>query len=133
MPADPLKKVFSFEKIGIFKFCEGHNPAILSEHPLTRERNHFRLEIRKLGNWIGIGFFHYKISSSSEGVADLEFLIDGGSTLGTQRKGVNSSYFWQSSGIRKIQMFSEDKQVFITAHICLIYVRKLTQSPEMIY
>jgi hypothetical protein len=64
----------------------GRNPAAMAHAPLTRRRNAYRLEVTKLGNWIGIG------------VADGHFILSGSNTLGTQSKGVNSSYFFQNTG-----------------------------------
>lgn len=41
------------------------------------------------------------------GVADISFMLSGSNTLGTQPKAVNSSYFWQVTGIKKLQMWGE--------------------------
>lgn len=77
---------------------KGHNPAILAEKPLSRECNHFRVQVDKLGKWVGIG------------IADAKFILEGSSTLGSQNSGVNSCYFWQNSGIRRIQMYGLSHQ-----------------------
>jgi hypothetical protein len=77
-------------------FTGGSNPAVMATEPLTKENCSFRVRINKLGKWAGIG------------VADAKFSINGGNTLGTQTGNtINSAYFWQNSGIRKIQMTSE--------------------------
>jgi len=73
----------------------GQNPAIFATEAMTRRNNHFRIKIKRLGNWIGIGF------------AEASFVLSGSRTLGTQPGCINSSYFWQSHGLRKIQMHGE--------------------------
>jgi len=73
----------------------GRNPAVFATEPLTKTRSHFRVEIVKLGNWVGVG------------IADKNFVLSGSSTLGTQSSCLNSSYFYQNSGIKKLQMHGE--------------------------
>ncbi len=51
-----------------------------------------------MGKWIGIG------------LADEHYVISGGTTLGSQVNGINASYFWQDTGIRRLQMFGEAKK-----------------------
>lgn len=72
----------------------GRNPAILSRRPLTRLNSSFRVQIKRLGTWIGIG------------VADENFVFSNGGTLGTQAT-MNSAYFWQNNNIKKLQMYLE--------------------------
>lgn len=67
----------------------------MTSEPLTKVNNWFRVEIIHLGNWLGIG------------VGDSSFLLSGSNTLGTQPKTINSSYFWQVTGIKKLQMWGE--------------------------
>jgi hypothetical protein len=80
-------KSFAFRSTG-----EGLNPAVLGNFPLTRERPNFRVKVMELGRWVGIG------------VCDGFFQIENGKTLGTQPKCLNSAYFYQISGIYKLQM-----------------------------
>jgi hypothetical protein len=54
--------------------------------------------LNKVGKWVGVG------------LADESYLISGGTTLGAQVTGLNSSYFWQDTGIRRIQMYGEPKK-----------------------
>eukprot|EP01116_Phalansterium_solitarium_P014642 TRINITY_DN323_c1_g1_i12.p5 TRINITY_DN323_c1_g1~~TRINITY_DN323_c1_g1_i12.p5 ORF type:complete len:112 (+),score=47.36 TRINITY_DN323_c1_g1_i12:283-618(+) len=48
-----------------------------------------------MGSWFGVG------------VADSNFKLSGSKTVGTQETGVNAGYFWQSSGIHRLQMHGE--------------------------
>jgi len=73
----------------------GQNPSVRATTPLTRNNSYFRVHVTRLGNWIGIG------------VCDSNFVFFGSKTLGTQITGINSGYFWQNSGIRKIQMHGQ--------------------------
>ena len=47
------------------------------------------------------------IELTREGVADANFQVQDGTTLGTQGSGVNCGYFWQNSGIRRISSVGE--------------------------
>jgi hypothetical protein len=87
----------SDNQLVISRSQRGHNPSIVTTSPLTRQNNHFRTHIRKLGNFIGIG------------LADIsKFVLEGSKTLGQQQIGaINTAYFWQNTGINKIQMYGE--------------------------
>jgi hypothetical protein len=74
---------------------KGMNPLILTKFPLTKKKNQFQIIVKTLGNWIGIG------------VGESQLLVENGKTLGTQSKCINSSYFFQNTGIRRIQMYGE--------------------------
>jgi len=73
---------------------DGRNPAAMTTQPLTRANPHYRVQVKSLGNWIGIG------------VADLHFQIQDNVVLGSQPNSINSSYFCQNSC--KIRMHGED-------------------------
>eukprot|EP01117_Protostelium_nocturnum_P007256 TRINITY_DN2595_c0_g1_i1.p1 TRINITY_DN2595_c0_g1~~TRINITY_DN2595_c0_g1_i1.p1 ORF type:complete len:319 (-),score=82.87 TRINITY_DN2595_c0_g1_i1:55-1011(-) len=70
---------------------QGSNPAILTSHPLTRIKDSFEIEIRKRGDWIGIG------------IADRKFKVNNAATLGTQSHCVNSAFFCQDSTLIQMQ------------------------------
>ncbi|PRP87627.1 hypothetical protein PROFUN_04654 [Planoprotostelium fungivorum] len=71
------------------------NPAIMSHQGFTRSRPHFQIKIESLGKWLGIG------------VCDEKFVVTDSKTLGTQKGSINSAYFWQVTGVNKLQMTSE--------------------------
>jgi len=72
----------------------GTNPAAMADTPLTKNANFFIIQVLKLGTWIGIG------------VADTQFKLEASHVLGSQKDGLNSSYFFQGA-IRKLQMGGE--------------------------
>lgn len=74
---------------------QGQNPSVMTQTPFTEEQFYFRIQVTKLGRWIGVG------------IADLGYVLVGSKTLGTQTNCFNASYFWQDSGIRKIQASEE--------------------------
>jgi hypothetical protein len=74
---------------------KGMNPAVMATEPFTRGRSHFRVEITKLGKWAGVGF------------CDERFQLNDGKTLGTQTQSVSSAYFYQNTGINRLQMHGE--------------------------
>jgi len=103
---DPLWEWSSFSKAPQISISEdglvarrtissGQNPAVKTSLAITRDRNRFRVKINHLGHWIGIG------------LADSNFVTSGNKTLGTQSLGINTGYFWQNTGIHKIQMHGE--------------------------
>jgi len=73
----------------------GHNPSVRASFPLSKAQPHFRIQVKRLGSWIAIG------------VSDLSFHIINSTTLGSQSNAINSCYFWQNIGIRKLQMVYE--------------------------
>jgi hypothetical protein len=82
----------------------GQNPAAFTTTPLTKQNPNFRIKVDSLGNWVGIGVAEFP---------ELYYIVDGSTPLGTQIYGVNSSFFWQDTGLRKIQMYAEEqKDVF---------------------
>ena len=86
----------------------GTNPTVLTTTPLSKQNNSIRFRIPKLGNWVGVGKDESskKILTPTIGIADSSVQITGGNTIGTQDKGVNAAYFWQS-GINQLQMYGE--------------------------
>jgi hypothetical protein len=76
------------------------NPSVFTTLPLTSTHSSFRIVIHQLGKFVGIG------------VADIRFfIVEGDKTLGTQTRGLNSSYYWQNNGLRKVQAYGEPIQV----------------------
>jgi hypothetical protein len=84
------------------------NPAIMAEEPLTRNQNIFFIEILKLGDWVGIG------------IADNKFQLEGSLVLGSQIKGINSSYFYQKSTQKTTISMIKEKEFYDDAQpICV--------------
>ncbi|PRP76981.1 hypothetical protein PROFUN_14715 [Planoprotostelium fungivorum] len=73
---------------------DSRNPSVFTDQPLTKANPHFRVQITKLGLWIGIG------------VADANFVLQDNVVLGSQQNCVNSSYFCQNTC--KIRMNGEE-------------------------
>jgi hypothetical protein len=102
---------------------KGHNPSIFGNTPLSKENCHFRVQVRKLGNFIGIGIAEYG-----------KFALEGSRTLGQQQSGgVNSCYFWQSNGINKIQLHGEGPKLVEPLHPGSIVDVKLDFDQHRIY
>eukprot|EP01117_Protostelium_nocturnum_P012421 TRINITY_DN4587_c0_g3_i2.p1 TRINITY_DN4587_c0_g3~~TRINITY_DN4587_c0_g3_i2.p1 ORF type:complete len:730 (+),score=193.42 TRINITY_DN4587_c0_g3_i2:179-2368(+) len=74
--------------------ADSRNPSVFCAYPLTKANPHYRVQITKLGHWIGIG------------VADSNFVIQDSVVLGSQQGSINSSYFCQNTC--KIRMFDEE-------------------------
>jgi len=74
---------------------QGMNPTVMTSQSFTKKRNHFRVEIVTLGNWCGIG------------ICEEHFQVADGKTLGTQRNCINAAYFYQNTGINRLQMRGE--------------------------
>lgn len=68
------------------KTAKGMNPAAMAMYPLTKKQPQYRIFIKKMSKWVGIG------------VCDHSFRLNDSKTLGTQPKGVNSAYFYQVYG-----------------------------------
>lgn len=75
------------------------NPVVLATNPLTRQSCQFRIQVVKLGNWIGVG------------VAEQSITVSGSRTVGTQDHCINSGYFWQNTGINVIKMHGEPNAI----------------------
>jgi hypothetical protein len=73
----------------------GMNPSVLTTYPITKAKNHFRVQILDLGKWIGIG------------ICDTQFILNNSKMLGSQSRGINAGYFYQNGGLNKLQMFGE--------------------------
>jgi len=71
---------------------KGSNPAVICNWPLTPQNNHFCVEVKAVGEWIGIG------------VCDNQLSVNNSRIVGTQEKGINSSYFFQRSGIHALHL-----------------------------
>lgn len=74
---------------------KGMNPSCLAASSLSKDRPHFRVIIRRLGKWLGIG------------VCDAQFVLNDNKTLGSQQKCLNTAYFYQNTGIHRLQMGGE--------------------------
>ncbi len=55
----PDKKSMSIEVdkdfLTVTRNARSHNPSVFTTMPLTKERPHFRVQVKKLGNFVGIG------------------------------------------------------------------------------
>lgn len=93
----------------------GHNPAVMTVTPFTRNSCYFQVKIHQASKWLGIGekttifqkyqrfIFFFWLS----GLADKRLRLNGSRTLGNQRKGFNSSYFWQQNRSHNLQTYGE--------------------------
>jgi len=79
------------------RFGISHNPGVMTTAPFTRNSWYFQARLNKIGKFVGIG------------VADLNYMVSGGTTLGSQVTGLNCAYFWQNNGIQRIQMYGEER------------------------
>lgn len=95
----------------------------MAEEPLTRNQNIFFIEILKLGDWVGIGlklFFILEIIFILKGIADNKFQLEGSLVLGSQIKGINSSYFYQKSTQKTTISMIKEKEFYDDAQpICV--------------
>jgi hypothetical protein len=75
------------------------NPVVLTTNPFNKQCYQFRIQVTKLGSWIGVG------------VAELTVTLSGSRTVGTQEHCINSGYFWQNTGINVIKMHGEPNAI----------------------
>lgn len=83
------------DKLSATRNSGGHNPAVMTQTPFTRNSWYIQFQIIRCSKWLGIG------------LADRRLRLNGSRTLGNQRKGFNASYFWQQNRSHNLQTYGE--------------------------